>query len=265
MGDATVAAFAPIHRQTRRMVLVATIIVGALALGFGYLSGNTNMDRKIINKQISDAERLAKPLKGSVAEVKSILGQLKRADLNKVNWKLAETLVKFNAKFKIDEMYADNLLLGPSITGDLVEYAYRANALQRAANAHAKLTLKKHKKFLEDFAKGNAAVQSNKPMFVFHQGGKGMLVTVEGAPRKEGRKEVANIRALSGAERTVEVKSLISIDKRDLIGASGPNVMELYAARIRDMKRIGALLDKLMDGLVLRVQQLADKPKVFAL
>ena len=220
--------------------------------------------RSIINKQISDGERLAKPLKASVAEVKEMIGQIKRADLNQVNWKLAEAMVGFNAKFKIDQLYADNLLVGPTITGDLIQYAYLANSLQEAAGEHARLTLKKHRKFLEEFAQSNAAVQSNQPMFVFHSEGKGMLVTVEGPPRKEGRKEVASIRALSGAERTVELKDLISIDKRDLIGAGGPNVMELYSERLRDMQKTSALLDKLMDGLILRVQRLADRPRVFA-
>ena len=173
--------------------------------------------------------------------------------------------MSFDAKFKIEDVTTDNLLLGPSITSDLVQYAYLVNKLQEAARSHAKTTLKKHKKFLEEFAKGNAAANSKKPMFVYHAGGKGMLVTVEGPPKREGRKSMLPIRAVSGAERVVDGSSLIQIDKRDLVGASGPNVMELYTARVKDLQRTAALLDKIMDGLVTRTQRLADKPKVFAL
>ena len=264
-GDATLAAFAPVQRTNRKIWGSAIVFAALLSLVFGYAVGDINKDRKIINRRIADCQRLAKPVKATVAKLKPVIKAIRAANPDKVDWDLAKQLGIYDGKLIIEEVITDNLLLGPTITGDLVTFIFNASQMYNLARKHGRLTLKRHKKFLEDFDKEAKALHSQKPMFVYHKGGKGAIVTVEGQPVKKGKKQIVNVRFLTGAEREATLDDLIAIDKREMIGATGPNVMELYAGRIRELRTIADELDKMYERLVSRLQKEAERDEVFAL
>ena len=264
-GDATMAAFAPVARTNRKIWVSAIIFAATLALVFGYMVGDINKDRKIINKRISDCKRVVTPVKKAIGKLKPMIKSIRNANPDKVDWELAEQLATFDGKFPIEEVITDNLLFGPTITGDLMQFIHYSNELHKLSHDHGRMTLKSHKKYLKDFDQATEALHSDKGMFVFHANGRGALVTVEGRPEKRGKVEVVPVRFVTGAEREAEVANLIAIDKRDLIGASGPNVMELYSGRIRQLRTIAEELDKLYERLLMRLQTEAERDPIIAM
>ncbi len=264
-GEATMAAFAPVQRTARKVWISGIVIAALLALVFGYMVGQTNKDRIIINKRISDTERVLKPVKQTVAKMKPVIRALQNANPDRVDWDLAKQLLTYDGNFAVEEVVTDNLLLGPTLSADVIQFAFLASKLYTMAREHGRITLKRHKKPLEDFEKETKAVGGDRPLFLYHVGGKGAIVTIEGDPVKKGRKKLVPVRFLSGAEREVELDALVALDKREMIGASGPNVLEIYSGRIRKLRGLVDEIDKMYERLVMRLQKESSREPVFSL
>jgi hypothetical protein len=272
MGEATIAAFAPVQRTSRKLMLGSVVFATILSLGFGYQVGKINKDRILINKRIQDCDRVLKPIRRTVNKLRAIVPQMQRANPDSLDLDLAKKLAVYDGQLKVDELITDNLLLGPSLSSSVLSFSANANRFYRAARLHGKLTLKTHKKFLEDFIKSNKALASDLPLFVYHEkrdrSGKpppGFLVLPAGPAVKKGKVFFLPVRTLSGQEREAELDRLIKLDKKQLVGASGPNVMELYSERIKELRNTAIALDKTMDSLVLRLKKEADRPPVYSL
>ena len=271
MGDATMAAFAPVQRSGRKTVVGGIVAASLISLGFGYMTGKINKDRILINKQIQDAERCRVVVKKTVRKIKDLLPLLKKSSPATPDFVLAEKLVTYDGKLVIEELMTDNLLLGPRASADLLQFSYLANRLYELGRHHGRLTMKTHRAALEELVKGGAAMTSMKPLFVYHRQRVGlepppsMLVTMEGKPEKRGKVWIMPVKSLTGQAHDANVKRLVGLDRRQLLGASGPNVMEMYVTRMTELQRVGATLDKTMDLLVSKLERQSSREPLFYL
>ncbi len=273
LGDETIAALAPMGKKRLMAILVTAGLVLAIAAPLGYAVGRIGKDRMLINKRIDQAERVLVPVKKSVGKIKGILQTIQRMDPSNPDFELAERLKTFNCLVSVEEIAGDNLLLGRMITSELMGFVALANRFHREVRRHGRLTATKHREYLEQIAQANKALQGDQDIYVYFKpnpkpGGqppKGHLVTLTGPPEKQGKEVVVPVRPLMATEsRKVNVNLLIGLDRSELLQSAGPNVLQLYAERVKRLKDLAKELDRKMDPLVRMLEKEASKPKVMS-
>ena len=273
-SEATMAALAPVQRKQALALIVVGTLVLAICSPLGYFVGRIGRERQIVNRRIDDAQNALSVMNKSVGKLKGMMPRILKMDPQIPDYDLAKRLKTFNCQLSVEDVAGDNLLLGGIITGELMQFASLANELHKKARHHGWLTFVKHREHLDQIINANkAALQGKQEIFVFFVPNakpgaappKGHLVNIVGEPITEGKETRIPVSPLTSPTiQKVKTDLLIALDSKELLETAGPNVLQLHADRVDELKKLALKLDKMMDPLVRMIEKEADKPKVIA-
>lgn len=252
---------------------VVALVVGLILGGIGYIFGGVQIQRNIYNTKSRDAARVLEMVKARVDALNEVKAAVDKHDGRVPDPELVKRLTKDDYLLDPNAIAVNNLLLGPSITNDLLSLTSDTKLFYSMARNHSAMVNNVDKKELEDLKKDAKLLESFGFAVIFDAAtyvksldskdfrpAQGDLVVFDKQdPTVEDGEKYLNVRKPS-SDKTLKVpmKSMVLIPRGDMVRSSGPNALMRYQLRHNKLKE---QLKKMAyaDGLVAKLEELANR------
>ncbi len=259
-------------KKTKRTAILIAVLTLILGLAAGYPLGTGKFQRQMVNQKIDDSLMVLGKVEPIVNQLAPILSDLKNTKSDRVDPELAQRLNTIKFELSYDDVITRNPILGPLLTNHLMKFVVQANTFRDMGYKHASLTLKEHKSFLEQISNSSEVLKDKSDVFIHYAPRpsptapppKGSVVVPTGEATQRGRSFILPVKTLTGEEKEADVEHLIQLDKSQLIDAQGPNVMQLYVDRVKDLQVLGRDMEGYMTTLLTLLKKEAEKDHIFA-
>ncbi|MEL6179817.1 MAG: hypothetical protein AAFS10_12735 [Myxococcota bacterium] len=250
------------------------IVVGIILGGLGYMFGGVQIQRNLYNIKSRDAARVLAVVQEKVEALNAVKAAIAKHDGKKPDPELLKRLTRDDYLLDPNAIVVKNLLLGPTITNDLLSLTSDTKLLYSMSRNHAAMVNNVDKKELQDLQKDSKLLESYGFAVMFDastyvksldskdfrpaQGNMVVFDKQDPITKEDKEKYLKVRRPSSGNEFELPMKSMILVPREEMIRSTGPNALSRYQLRHR---KIEEQLKKMAyaDALVEKLDELANR------
>jgi hypothetical protein len=252
----------------------------ALSLFFGvvaYFMGASTKSRALYNAQTREAQALLDFVKPKVDKVKALEALVTKSNPNAPDLALMEELSKIDYAVKPEELVTvagGRILVGAQETDLLVKFTADTQLIANLAKDHVRMTTKVDKKELDEISadktlsgRGAYAVIFNvdeyKTKLDAKEAGapvKGTIAIVDSEPFEKDKEPWVKVRyPSSGKVFDTPLRSLVHVDKAQIVRSGGPNAVGRYTRRQGGLVGKVSEVTKYGDTMVTQLEKIATR------
>jgi hypothetical protein len=261
-------------------VLILLAILFVVGCVVGVIGGNTMQTRDLYHAQQRHAQTIYSELEPKLKDFEIVAESVSQMSTTDVDFEITKAIADKNIVPDANLLAGKKLFFGREALGPLTSYLIEAGLLSRLIERHRRMTLEVDKKRLESLMKSDTAQLSRRIAVSFdyrhlakqsrkdgYRPRPGQLVEIPASSLKEGGQDLklddkgrVEIKGLkSDATKTVYLRSLIPVQKDDLLDAAGPNALQRYKDRVRELKAQVKQIQKYSDSVLSTLEKIANR------
>lgn len=254
-------------------MLVLSLFFGLVA----YFMGAASKSRALYDAQTREAQALLDFVKPKVEKVKALEQAIAKSNPTTPDAALMEELAKVDYAIKPEELVTvagGRILVGAQETDLLVKFTADTQLMANLAKDHVRMTTQVDKKELDELAKDAALSGRGAYAVIFNADEytqkltsktpgapvKGSLAIVDSEPFEKDKEPWVKVRyPSSGKTFDTPLRSIVHINKEQLVRSGGPNAVGRYTRRSTALRGKVSEVTKYGDTMVTQLEAIATR------